>query len=508
MSVASLNAEDALIFGYKAPGPIALDFINDTTHQLVGIMGPFGSGKTSACPVKGQVIARLQPPSKADGVIRSKGYVIRSTYRELWDKTIPSWRDVFPVTKDWPFDGPKNGPAKHMIRWREKIGHAGATQVYEMLVEFKALADMNIDEFTRGLLATWIWLNEADTVPGDAVGSLVGRLGRYPPPHTLPDDAKPGFGCVMCDFNAPNTSNWTYNKFFRNPSAGTKIYEQPSGLSKKAENPVLRKLKPTYYEDLMGEMEDWQVERFIKNRVGFSRNGQPVYKEFSKDRHVAERALQPWQGLPILMGGDAGLNAALVFGQKNWDGRTQDLQSVVTPDGEVTDAETLGEIAREIASGEYMHHAVVGMLDPAAWDRDPRRKNMESWAEIFVRISGIPCIPAPTNAIAPRHRAVRKELNHTVGAAPAHQIDPTRNGVMVEGFTAGYRVKKISSGEDTKYADQPEKNWYSHVHDARQYLAFLRGSHTDLVDEMIELQADRLRSLRGVGDTGRVLNDW
>jgi len=504
----SLATEDALIFGYKAPGPVALDFINDTTHQLAGIMGPYGSGKTSACPVKGQVIARLQPPSKSDGVIRSKGYVIRSTYRDLWDKTIPSWKDVFPVTSDWKFEGPKNGPATHLIKWREDVG-GGRTQVYEMIVEFKALADMNVDEFTRGLLATWIWLNEADTLPGDGVGSLIGRLGRYPPPHTLPDDAKAGFGCVMCDFNAPNTSNWTYQKFFRKPSSGTKIYVQPSGLLAKAENPVLRKLRPNYYTEIMGDMEDWQVERFVRNKVGYSRSGKPVYgDEYDPGAHVAERQLEAWQGCPILMGGDGGLNAALVFGQKHWDGRTQDLQSLVTPDGSVTDAETIGGKAREIVSGEYSGHAAVGMLDPAAWARNPATPDMLSWAERFIEASGIPCIPAPTNAIGPRHKAVRSELNKTIAGSAAHKIDPFRNGDLVEGFAAGYRVKKLRGGEEASYAFEPQKNFYSHVHDARQYLAQLRGSHTEAVDQMIELQADRLRSVRGGGAQGRVINDW
>lgn len=502
----SLPAGDALVHGYQPPGPVASEFIYDTTHQLVGIMGPFGSGKTSCCPIKGQLITRLQPPNKSDGVIRGKGYVIRDTYRSLWDKTIPSFTDVFPDTRDWPLTGPRNGPASQTIRWREKI--RGRDQVFEMIVEFKALADMNIDEFTRGLLATWIWLNEADTLPGDAVGSLIGRLGRFPPPHTVSDDAKPGFGCVMCDFNAPNTSNWTYEKFFRAPSAGTKIYVQPSGLSPEAENPVLRKLKPDYYQSLMGEMEDWQVERFIKNRVGFSRSGQPVYGEFSRDRHVAPAQLMPWPGRPILMGGDGGNDAALVFGQKNWDGRIQDLQCIVTPDGHKADAETLGEAAREVVAGEYAHHAVVGMLDPTCWDFNNKQRDAPSWAESFIEASGIPCIPCPTNAIGPRLRAVRKELNLTVGAAPGLQIDPTRNEVLTEGFTAGYRVKKLRAGEDVKYAELPEKNHFSHVHDARQYLAMLRGAHTEVVDQMIELQADRIRSFRGSSDTGVVLNDW
>lgn len=86
----------ALITDYRPPGPIAEQFILDTKHELIGIMGPFGSGKTSACPIKGHYLTQLQVPMLSDGARRSKGYVIRDTYRNLWDKTIPSWKDVFP----------------------------------------------------------------------------------------------------------------------------------------------------------------------------------------------------------------------------------------------------------------------------------------------------------------------------------------------------------------------------------------------------------------------------
>lgn len=502
--------ERALIFGYEPPGPVAAAFLQDTENSLVGIMGPYGSGKTSVIPVKGQLIARLQPPSKHDGVIRSKGYVIRQTYRQLWDKTIPSWKQVFPVTKDWPLEGAKNGPATHILRWREEVlrGVSKYVQTYEMQVEFAALGDADIDEFTRGLLATWIWLNEADTISGDAVGPLFGRLGRYPPPHELPDNAEPGFGALMCDFNAPNTSNWTWEKFFVNPDPGTKVYVQPGGREPNAENPTLRKLRPRYYHELAEKMEDWQVARFIDNKVGYSRSGQPVYPTFSPDRHVSKEQLRPWRGRPILLGGDGGNDAAMVLGQGNWDGRAHVLQSIVTPDGHKTDAETIGERVREILAGEYPHWPAVGVLDPACFIVDNRMRDGLSWADYFMRASGVPCIPAPTNKIGPRLRAVRKLLDRTIGAAPALQIDGLRNSTLVEGFTAGYRVKKIRGGEDTKFAEDPEKNHFSHVHDAMQYFALLLGMQGEAVDEMIELQADRNRAIRGDSGRGAVLNDW
>lgn len=510
--------EDALLFGYKPPGPIADAFIRDAKHPLVGIMGPFGSGKTSCVPIKAQLISRLQPPTKSDGVIRSQGYVIRSTYRQLWDKTIPSWKDVFPVTRDWPFDGAKNGPATHRIKWREPkqaAVNAGLPptdprywQWFEMIVHFVALPDDGIDEFIRGLLATWIWLNEADTLPGECVGSLLGRLGRYPQPHLLRDDCAPGFGALMCDFNAPNTSNWTYERFFRNPSAGTKVYVQPDGFSPEAENPTLRKLRPNYYSEIAADMEEWEVNRFIRNKVGYSRDGEPVYTTFDRDKHVAPAQLRPWRDVPILVGVDGGRDAAAVFGQKHWDGRTQDLQSVVTPDGFKTDAVTFGRALREIAAGEYAGYAIIAMLDPSCWNINASDPDGRSWADEFAEASGFVCIPAPTNDPMRRIKAVRLELDKTVGAKAAHQIDPYRNETMIEGFIASYKIKKTRRA-DGNFADLPDKrSHFSHVHDGRQYLALLRGAHTDVLDAAIELQADRIRAVRGTSDAGTVLNDF
>lgn len=500
-----------LIHGYKPPGPVGAAFIQDVTHPLCGIMGPFGSGKTTACPVKAQHVSRLQPPSKTDGWIRSQGYVVRSTYRQLWDKTIPSFTDVFPVSSEWPMEGPRNGPARQIVRWRGRRPGDPSTApltVFEMIVNFVALGDSDIEEFARGQLATWYWLNEADTIVGDAVGSLLGRLHRYPPPHLLPDKVEPGFGVVMCDFNAPNVTNWTYDKFFRNPTAGAKCYVQPSGFDPAAENPELRKLNPSYYPDLAANMEEWQVKRFIGNEIGYSRTGQPIYGMFDRARHVAEKQLRPWNGLPILWGVDGASSTAAVAGQKHWDGRRQDLQSIVTPDGEFRDARTQGRLVREAMSGEYAGFAAVAMLDPSCWARNSVREEDPSWAEEFQDASGVPCMPAPTNDIGKRIKAVIDELNATVGSKAALQIDPFRNDTLIDGFTASYRIKKLGKGDDSRHGDKPDKNHASHVHDGRQYLALLRGTHTDVVDQMIELQADRLRAVRGDPGMGQVLNDW
>jgi hypothetical protein len=489
----------ALCTNYQPPGPVAAAFIADVEHELVGIMGPFGSGKTSACPIKAMHITRLQPRSKHDQVIRSKGYVIRDTYRNLEDKTLPSWLAVFPDCHDWPLTGPKGGPRTQVIKWDEP--RPWGLQRFEMIVEFRAIGDDNYEDFAKGLLATWIWLNEADTINEGAVDPLLGRLGRFPLPHDVADDATPGFGCVMCDFNAPLSTNWTWRRLVlrRMLSGGESqafCYVQPSGLDPAAENPTLRKLKPDYYVKLAANMEEWERKRFIENKPGYARTGHPIYTEFDTDRHVLKANRPADRRSVILWGVDGGLNFAAVPGQRLWTGQLHVMPSLVTPDGAVTDASAAGARVRGEMSGRYAGCAGVAMLDPSTFARNANVPDQTPWAYLFQEAAGIPCVPAPTNAIERRHRAVRHFLNGSHGGESLMLIDPDGNDTLLEGYIAGYRVRKFKSGEDVRYADQPDKNRFSHVHDAKQYLCQLAGGDPSTVELAIQYQAELLQTQR------------
>lgn len=520
--------EEALCRNYRAPGPVAQAFINDVTHRLVGIMGPNGSGKTSSCPVKAQLITRLQPRNRHDGVIRSQGYVIRPTYPDLWGKTIPQWLKVFPNWKDWPLIGSQNRPAKQVVSWADRLTRTGAdgqvetyNQRYEMIVNFVAIVDANLEDFARGLLATWIWLNEADTMPAEAVDFFLGRLGRYPEPDMVEDDARAGFGCVMCDFNAPNSTNWTYRrvlmgKLLSGRASNAKCYVQPSGLAPNAENPAMRKLNPNYYVDTATGLEDWQRKRFIENKPGYARTGEPVYgNEWDYETFVlAEgRERQYSRGSPLLIGVDGKLNAAAVIGQCDWRRQLTVLRSLVTPNGSVTDARSFGKALKELLAGEFPGCPAVAMIDPANWyQRSAEVKDTRSWGVEFAEEAGIPVYPAPTNDLQRRHGAVRSKLKGRVGAEPSLLINETGNEILIDGFVASYQVRKLKQREDPKYPDQPDKGHASHVHDAMQYLAFLAGGDPAFVDQAIMLQAQILEEQKrlklGGGPAVAPLNDW
>src|SRR5205085_1340097 len=77
--------------------------------------------------------------------------------------------------------------------------------VIEMI--FRGMGELKAEAVFKGMQLTLLWLNEADTLARDVLNYGLPRVGRYPA-------AKDG-GCawsgIICDFNAPEVDNWTYD---------------------------------------------------------------------------------------------------------------------------------------------------------------------------------------------------------------------------------------------------------------------------------------------------------
>jgi hypothetical protein len=67
-----------------------------------------------------------------------------------------------------------------------------------------------------------------------------------------------------------------------------------------------------------------------------------------------------------------------------------------------------------------------------------------------------------------------------VDGKPAFLID-RRCSQLIKGFEGGYQYKRMEvSGE--RYADKPDKNMYSHIHDALQYMMLGAGEGRALMN--------------------------
>jgi hypothetical protein len=80
---------------------------------------------------------------------------------------------------------------------------------------------------------------------------------------------------------------------------------------------------------------------------------------------------------------------------------------------------------------------------------------------------GFMCMPAPTNRLAPRLNAVERFLTESRGGTAAMLLDKLRCPKLMGALNGSYRFKYNQIGESQPI---PEKNQWSHVADAHQYL--------------------------------------
>jgi hypothetical protein len=454
-----------LIRPFIPPGPVAARFLAGR-DPVGGIMGPVGSAKTSTALVKRLYIAAEQKPW-TDGVRRTKHVVIRTTTRELEKTTIPTWLEWVPRELG-SFTGGSGGvSARHQLQFAMPDGSRVDT-----LVEFVGLNDHKIEDVMRGYEGTTAVSDEADLLSPEAHEWVGSRLGRHP----KMDQGGPTYYGQDLMFNAPDTENYCYTHFLEEPRAGYVFYRQPGGLLRvgnqlvpnpQAEN--LHNLPPGYYQRLARGMPAWMLRRLILNEFGYSRAGEPVYPEYDDQQNVAAAPLEPIDA-PLILGGDQGLQGAVVVLQRNSFGQILVLDEVCSPP-EGQGAELLGERVRALLqSPRYQGlRDVVGFGDPAGDSR--KDVGSDTWLKVIERVTKVRWRKAMTNNPDLRQEAVRQPLVRMVMVNGALQrgliISPHLKNLR-KGFNGGYRLKRIK-GADGRISEDPDKNYFSNVHDALQY---------------------------------------
>lgn len=463
----------SLNLNFVPPGPVAAAFMASNA-SVRAIMGPIGSGKTSAALMDGVFRATQQKPSIIDGVRYYKRAIVRDTYRNLEATTIPSWHSWIPSTLgDW------NGspPMSHRIRF----GLADGT-IVDYWVEFIALGDQRIEDVMRGWEGTDIYLNEADRLLREALIYARSRVGRYPSAA----HGGPSWYGVLMDFNAPDTENWCYQDCVENPIEGLQFFRQPSGFSSSAEN--LQNLPAGYYDKLATGQPDWFVRRMVRNEFGYSREGQPVYPEFSDSLHVAPQDLEPVRGLPLKIGADAGLTPAAAIGQELPNGQWRILDELVAKPGAGMGPVRFAEELNWLLNNRYAGLKVGGaMADPASMfggDKlagETGTGNDLAWLQIVAARTNIVWRPAPTNKLSTRLDVKRVSLRRMIdGATPGYLLSP-RCKVLRKGNNSAYCFRRVMVAGSERYHDEPDKNEYSHIQDAEQYLLMTGGQYAEVM---------------------------
>ncbi len=105
-----------------------------------------------------------------------------------------------------------------------------------------------------------------------------------------------------------------------------------------------------------------------------------------------------------------------------------------------------------------------------------RSDSDEKTAFMALADEGFVAMPAITNDPRARQEAVKKYLTKMVmDGQPGLVVDP-KASLIRKGFMGNYHFKRVQVGNDERYRDVPDKNEYSHPHDALQYVALFSNT--------------------------------
>ena len=419
------------------------------------IMGPVGSGKSTACAL--EIIRRAHYQRKSpDGKRRTRWCVIRNSYPELKSTTIKTWMDWMPAEYGKTnFDSP--------------IIHHIKTAEIDMEVLFLALDRPEDAKKLLSLELTGAWINEAREIPKGIVDALTGRVGRYPSVNMG--------GCswsgILMDTNPPDNESWWFKMAEIDRPDGWEFFHQPGGLAEGAEN--VANLPKDYYKRMMAGKDPEWIKVYVDGEYGFLIEGQAVYPMFRDRTHVAKEILEPAPGFSLMIGADFGLTPCAVIGQRLPGGKWCIIDEFITEDiGIKKFSEELTAFMEANYSGFDVSIAVG---DPSGDFRSPNSD--DTCIDILNLYTPWKWKPAATNELTMRLEVVKTCLNKMADGDPAFLLSP-KCKVLRKGFNGSYNYKLIKGGDGTRTHNVPEKNKFSHPHDALQYL-LLGGGESGVV---------------------------
>ena len=454
-----------LVIDYDStPSPV-LDSFHQDDSFIRAIMGPVGSGKSVACSMETMLRANEQLPLKNSKIRPTKFAVVRNTYRELEDTTIATVQQwIPPELGNW-----KSSTHTFTAEWDHPSDDG---TIVEMEIIFRALDTPKDARKLLSLEVTGAWFNEAREIPWGIIDLMQTRCGRFPP-------AKLGgatWDGIWIDTNPPDEDSQFYHVFEEMKPEGYRLFRQPGGCEPDAEN--VQNLKAGYYDRLRrGKTEDW-VGVYVNGDYGFVMDGKPIYPEYHDRLHCSDTVVPYIENEAIYLGMDFGLTPACVFVQKH-AGTYYVIDEIVTENmGAVS---FIKEVARRLRS-DYKSSQVFGWGDPAGDQRSPIREN-ESVFKI-INQAGVPVIPSPdaSNDPVTRRESVGKLLSSIGFAGVPRLIVSPKCRFLRKGLRGAFCYKRLQVAGTERYRDTPDKNIYSHVCEALEYLMVGLGEGYVLIE--------------------------
>lgn len=447
------------------------------------LAGPIGGGKSVCCLHELFRWATSEQTPNAAGERKTRFLIVRNTADQLRSTVQKSLFDWFPpgVAGDW-----KATEKTMYFDFRLPDG----TRVKS---EWMLLALDTPDDIRKALSleATGLWGNECRELHPDVVDALLGRVNRYP---SMKDGGATRSGAIF-DTNMPDLDTWWHDKM-ENPPKNWSIHIQPSAIitvadfiDKYEEDPDAarvaeafdgteyavdpesdnyKNLAANYYPNLVpGKSQDY-LDVYLRCRYGRALNGFPVYdKTFRPDFHIASSGLKPVRSetYPIMIGLDFGRTPAAALVQLTPSGRVHVLSELTSENMGIE--KFIDTKLRPHLFEHYPNCPVTIAPDPAG---NQKTQIGETSPVDILRRAGYRVVIPPTNKPSMRIEAVENLLAKQIDGKAAMLVDPSCS-VLLKGFKYGYRWKANKKGDmDGK---EPDKNEYSHIHDALQYACLM-----------------------------------
>lgn len=412
--------------------PSFVKFNEDLGPDCWLLVGPAGGGKSVAVVMK--MLKHASTHKNARYII------VRNTYRQLHDTTMPTFFEWVP---------------RHLGKYdsqQEKFVLAGR---WEFLFRSCERAE-DIDKF-KGIEITGYFINEAMETKDDVKKILDQRVGRYPMEDYTDENGvlrRRGTSRIFraMDTNPPDQEHWLYKSFVENPLEGHHYVLQPP-----YEN--VHNLPVGYYDKMREAYRDSPdlIDRYIEGKWGAVYRGKAVYKDYDSRVHLAKQPLKYIPGLRVYAGMDFGLTPACVWTQVTPMGRWHIIAEMCVDN---TAAEEFADAVIAYSRQFFPGADIEWFGDPAGWKRS--ETDAKSVADVLAT-KGIFLTPGAIT-LAARLEGVRKRLRMRGGLV----LSPTCVR-LATGFSGAYCYKEV--GNTGYFTDKPEKNKWSHIHDALQYVA-------------------------------------
>jgi hypothetical protein len=464
---------------YLPPGPVGKAFIKSDAF-VAAIRGPIGSGKSTCCVMK--LIRNVQKQKRLkDGWIRRRTAVIRNTYSELRTTTIKTWHQWIPPSMGSYRDTAP--PTHHVVDQANKLDWEVIFIALDRPDDVRKLLSLELSD---------AWINEAREVPKAILEGLTGRVGRFPR-HAEGGCTDPQ---ILMDTNPPDTDHWWY-RMAEDPSPedvelnaeleqklrelgalrqDQKLYEwftQPGGEAPNAEN--TGNLPPGYYlKAKANKAQEW-IKVYIDGAYGFVMDGKPVYPDFRDNVHCKPFELSP--RLPLHIGLDFGLTPAAAFGQQMPNGQWRFRSEVVTERAGII--RFAGLIKDHLAERypDFKLARVTG--DPSGNQAQGGDENERTVFQLLAA-NGVIAHPAHSNDPTLRREAFSKPMRTLIDGEPGMLIHPDCK-VWRKGLAGGFCYRRIQVSGEARYRDTPDKNHFSHICEAGEYLMMGAGEGRAIV---------------------------